>query len=218
VLALGDPIFGSDDDRWPGGFVSPRGPRTDLDFQRLPHTEDEVRTIGDLYGQDSTLLLGVEATREELKARGDRFRILHLATHARGDRRIPERSRLALSCVDASGAVLEICDLYLDSVTELELCGQTVVLSACSTAIGPGLAGEGTLGLPRAFLEAGATAVVASLWDVDDKRTAQLMKLFHQRLLEGHGTAEALGLAQSELARSGMSVRTWGAFVVIGDG
>lgn len=218
VLALGDPVFGSDDDRWPGGFVSPRGPRTDLDFRSLPHTEDEVRDIGDLYGQDATVLLGFQATYEELKARIDRFRILHLATHARGDRQIPERSRLALSCVDASGTVLEICDLYLDSVTELELCGQTVVLSACSTAIGPGLAGEGILGLPRAFLEAGATAVVASLWDVDDERTAQLMTLFHQRLLEGHGTAEALGLAQSELARSGMSARTWGAFVVIGDG
>lgn len=216
LFALGDPIFGSHDDRWTGAG-DPRHADEALAFRRLPASAAEVEAIGGLYAPDATRVLGREATRERMLAEASRHQVLHLASHARSHQQAPERSRIALSCLDSEGRVPETCDLYFEDVAALELCGQLVVLSACETAGGRPVAGEGILGLPWAFLRAGAATVVASLWRVADEPTAGLMKAFHRHLRRGAGPAAALRQAKLEMIDAGRPPSEWGAFVLLGD-
>jgi CHAT domain-containing protein len=97
-----------------------------------------------------------------------------------------------------------------------------VVLSACASALGEERGGEGLIGLTRAFQYAGARAVAATLWNVDDRATARLMTLFYRRLRAGAAKDEALRAAQVEL-RSDPEVEAsapyyWAAFQIFGDG
>jgi len=94
------------------------------------------------------------------------------------------------------------------------------VLSACETAGGRVTTGEGTLGLTAAFLSAGVPVVVSSLWPIDDRVTATLMRSFYHHLARGEAVATALRLAQLELARSRKYSHPffWAGFTVVGDG
>jgi CHAT domain-containing protein len=99
-----------------------------------------------------------------------------------------------------------------------------VVLSACETALGKELGGEGLVGLTRAFQYAGARSIVASLWSVADESTAELMKRFYTYLKEGRTKDEALRSAQIDLIRRSRSTGLdtahpfyWAAFELIGD-
>ena len=95
-----------------------------------------------------------------------------------------------------------------------------MVLSACSTALGKEVRGEGLIGLTRGFMYAGVPRVVASLWRVDDEATAELMKVFYSNLLrEGMPAAAALTAAQVEIQKQERwhSPYYWGAFVLQGD-
>ena len=95
-----------------------------------------------------------------------------------------------------------------------------VVLSSCSSAGGQALSGEGMLGLTGAFLAAGADAVVASLWNVDDAATALLMARFYDGLAAGHSVSVALAGARAALAADPATAAPayWAGFVVVGDG
>jgi len=216
LFALGDSIFGASDERW-SGADDPRHDDEALLFQRLPASAVEVENIAGIYGDDATVVLGGDATRERFLAEARRHRTLHVASHARSDRQAPERSRIALSCLDAEGRVPATCDLYFEDVAALDLCGQVVVLSACDTAGGRPLPGEGILGLPWAFLRAGAGAVVASRWRVADEPTAMLMITFHRHLRAGAGPAAALRQAKLELIAAGRRPSDWAALVLLGD-
>src|SRR6185436_16634553 len=98
-------------------------------------------------------------------------RVVHFATHGLVDSRRPERSGLVLSMGDARGRPRDGF-LRLADIQELRLSADLVVLSACQTALGKDVRGEGLVGLTRAFMLAGAPRVVASLWRVDDEGTA----------------------------------------------
>src|SRR5258708_39305565 len=92
--------------------------------------------------------------------------------------------------------------LRLHDIYNLRLDADLVVLSACQTALGKEIKGEGLIGLTRGFMYAGAPSVVASLWQVDDLATAQLMKSFYRGMLkDGLRPAEALRLAQLEMLK-----------------
>jgi len=112
--------------------------------------------------------------------------------------------------------------LTAEDVTGMDLRGtRLVVLSACDTALGDVLMGEGVFGLRRAFIVAGAETVIMSLWRIGDAETAEFMFLFYEALDEGHGCAEALRRAQREFRRrySGVespSANAWGAFICQG--
>ena len=141
------------------------------------------------------------ATRRwALEAPLDRYRIVHFATHGMIDARRPALSSLVLSLVDERGApidgYLRMADIY-----NRRLPVDLVVLSACRTALGADVQGEGLVGLTRGFMYAGARRVVASLWQVDDQATAQLMTRFYRHMLTGgEHPAAALRAAQRELA------------------
>lgn len=94
------------------------------------------------------------------------------------------------------------------------------MLSACQTALGQDVRGEGLIGLTRGFMYAGASRIVASLWDVDDRATAVLMERFYRELLQGkQRPAEALRRAQQAMMSDPRWSHPyyWGAFVILGD-
>ncbi|MFI5118786.1 MAG: CHAT domain-containing protein [Thermoanaerobaculia bacterium] len=181
----------------------------------LPFAGVEARRVARFGGEGSVVLAGREAsvTRvAELASAG--FRVLHFATHGLVSQRSPLSSGLALASApaDPRAGLLTARDIHL-----LRIPSDLVVLSACRTARGRILAGEGVQSLARAFLHAGARSVVASLWNVNDEGTASLMESFYRRLARGLGKGDALREARLELARRGAAPRLWAPFVLIGD-
>ncbi len=231
VAVLGDPVFGCDDSRLTRSVacaavaeaaadVSPGGSwALDLtDLPRLRASGREAERIAERLSEDDPLLLlGFDARVDRLLA-GElsAFRILHFATHGFSN---AAASGLVLSRFDAAGR--EIDGVLREwQVYDLRLAADLVVLSACRSGRGARLTGEGAASLSRAFLWAGASTVVVSLWNVDDGATAFLMDRFYTELSrEGVTPAVALGLAQGAVrARPEWSApRYWAGFVVQGD-
>jgi CHAT domain-containing protein len=148
-----------------------------------------------------------------------RSRIVHLATHGLLDTERPDLSGIVLSLFDEQGRPQEGF-LRLHEVYNLDWSADLVVLSACQTALGREIRGEGLVGLTRGFMYGGAERVMASLWSVNDIVTAQFMKRFYQGLFgKGLSPAAALRLAQVETWRrpSSQSAYYWAAFVLQGE-
>ena len=164
--------------------------------------------------------LDFDASRETvLNADLSQYRIVHFATHSLLNNQRPELSGVVLSLVDASGrprnGFLRLYDIY-----NLRLGADLVVLSACQTALGREIRGEGLIGLTRGFLYAGAARVVATLWEIDDRTTAELMKHFYQGMLV-HGKRPAVALRDAQVAmwrtRGWESPYYWAAFTLQGE-
>jgi CHAT domain-containing protein len=148
-----------------------------------------------------------------------RYRAVHFATHALLDSEHPELSGVVLSLVDERGRPLDGF-LRLNEVYNLRLSADFVVLSACRTALGGEVGGEGLVGLTRGFMYAGSPRVVASLWRVGDAATADLMSRFYTHVFkDGMTPAAALRAAQAEMYEQRLwhSPRNWAAFVLQGD-
>jgi CHAT domain-containing protein len=125
-----------------------------------------------------------------------------------------------LSQFDQRGNALAGGFLRLDDIYNLDLNADLVVLSACDTALGREIRGEGLVGFSQAFLYAGARGLVLSLWQVSDAATATLMTRFYEHMLkEGASAGDALRAAQLSMAaeRRWASPYYWGAFVLVGD-
>ncbi|ATB46581.1 CHAT domain-containing tetratricopeptide repeat protein [Corallococcus macrosporus] len=160
------------------------------------------------------LWVGPEASERALKdADLSRVRVLHMAAHAVVDAEAPERSALVLT----PGTEEEDGILQPREISRLRLNGALVVLSACSSASGAVLPGEGVLSLSRAFFEAGARAVVASLWPLRDAEAADLMERFYRHLATGMSVSAALRAAQLEASDAGLPPAAWAGLVVLGD-
>jgi CHAT domain-containing protein len=171
-------------------------------------------------GRESRLLVGADATEARLKSLAPYVSIVHFATHALIDHAHPELSGIVLSLVDGAGrpqdGVLRLHDVY-----NMRLSADLVVLSACQTALGPNVRGEGLIGLTRGFLYAGARRVVASLWRVDDAATAELMRRFYDAMLGPRRLppAAALRAAQVDMSRQPRWAAPyhWAGFVLQGE-
>ena len=108
--------------------------------------------------------------------------------------------------------------LTAQDVTAMDLLNtELVVLSACDTALGEVLVGEGVFGLRRSFVLAGAQTLVMSLWKVSDKQTRELMVEFYIRLKKGQGRVDALREAQLEMKKKIPDPYFWGAFICQGN-
>ncbi|HEX5818734.1 MAG TPA: CHAT domain-containing protein, partial [Gemmatimonadales bacterium] len=170
---------------------------------QLPGTRREVEAIGALAPGRTTVLVGAQATRRALEQAMPGTDILHLATYGVLNRRNPLFSHVELAAPAGRDGRLEVHDVY-----GLKLDARLVVLSACQTALGSGLradvpAGDEWVGLSQAFLAAGAERVLATLWLVDDRATADLMARFHGALVAGKGEAVALAELQREALADG---------------
>jgi CHAT domain-containing protein len=187
-----------------------RGADAQGTFARLPGTADEAAAIAALLPASSVdRLEGFTATRDRFLGAGlDRYRFIHIATHAVADAEVPQASALILSRFDARSRELDGNVLAADFVP-LQLNAQTVVLSACDTALGKNVAGEGLIGLRYVVLARGAESVVSSLWPIADQVTAQVMTQFYPLLLNGTRVEAALSAAMRKMLAGPFSDPAW---------
>jgi CHAT domain-containing protein/Tfp pilus assembly protein PilF len=227
LAVLADPVFSSDDPRT-GGLKNTLGEAgrppvqaASRDFVRLRFSRSEADAISRLAPDGMALkAVDFDASRDNvLGAKMADYRIVHFATHALVNDEQPELSSIVLSLVDRAGrpqnGFLRLYDIY-----NLRLRSDLVVLSACKTALGKEVNGEGLIGLTRAFLYAGAGRVVASIWEVDDKATAELMKRFYEAMLKhNEEPAAALRTAQVSMwrTRGQDAPYYWAAFTFQGE-
>jgi CHAT domain-containing protein/Tfp pilus assembly protein PilF len=197
IALLADPVFDAGDPRITNSSTTTplaiaqkntsSGAHNPLQFDRLPSTLREAQTVLEMLpAKQGALFSGVEASRElALGSALHGYKIIHFGTHALMDPEHPETSGIMLSFVDRNGnpqdGVLRIADIY-----DLRLATDLVVLSACQTAVGKNVKGEGLMGLARSFLFAGSKSVLATLWEVDDEATTELIKHFYHGLLIEH--------------------------------
>jgi CHAT domain-containing protein len=154
--------------------------------------------VARLWGAPARAFLGRDATEAKVKSVVPRSGLAHFAVHALVDDHRPLDSALVLALPDpGEDGMLRAWEI----VESLDLPGAVVVLSACDTALGAAVEGEGLMGLTRAFHLAGARTVVATLWSVGDRSSADLMERFHAHLSAGELPARALRAAQLEILR-----------------
>ena len=178
----------------------------------LPNSAIEARTVAGRVGGQTAVLIGADASETRVKQSGlGAFRVLHFATHAFIDDTLPLRSALWLGRGDQDDGFLEAREIYA-----LTLGADLVVLSGCDTGAGRALGSEGVQSLARAFLYAGAHAVVATLWKVEDRSSVDVMSQFYSDLADRRSVAEALTATKRRLIRDGTPPRSWAAFVVVG--
>ncbi len=149
----------------------------------------------------------------------EHYRILHFATHGLLNSQHPELSGIVLSLVDKKGSEIDGF-LRLQDIYNLKLSADLVVLSACNTALGKDVKGEGLIGLTRGFMYAGTPRVIASLWKVDDAATAEFMSIFYKKMLvENLRPAAALRAAQMEMMKQTRwkSPYYWAPFIIQGE-
>ena len=198
-----------------GTFRSAGPWRNGLHLAPLPHAEEEARMLQSAAGQGSRILSGTEASEAALKRMPlEGYGILDLVTHAAVDEEQPERSAIIL----APGDETEDGFLQVREIPDLKLDGQLVILSSCGSSSGRLLGGEGAQSLARAFLEAGAGAVLASLWPVQDEEAATLLGHVSKELGRGRSVAGALRAARSAAMDGGMPPAGWAGVIVLGNG
>jgi CHAT domain-containing protein len=238
VAIFADPVFEADDARLTGRAAT-------ASSERAAHTDEVARVFRDVgqsfengriprllaSRQEAEAIAAVVPWRTSFKALDfhasratlstpdfGQYRILHFATHTMIDNEHPELSGILLSLVDSDGrptnGFLRMSDIY-----DLKLSSNLVVLSACNTALGKEVRGEGLIGLTRGFLYAGASGVTASLWKVDDEATAELMSRFYAGMFQ-RGLTPAAALREAQLAmlkeKRWRSPYYWAAFVIQG--
>jgi CHAT domain-containing protein len=163
---------------------------------------------------------GLDASRETaMSPRIGEYQIVHFATHAVFNNDHPEVSGIALTMVDRNGVdtdgLLPLHDIY-----KLNLSAELTVLSACQTALGKDIKGEGLVGLTHGFMSAGSKSVISSLWKVDDRATAALMSdLYDSMLRKGLSPVAALRAAKLKMMKDPRwnAPYYWAGFVFQGD-
>jgi len=190
VLALGNPV--------------PRDP------QNLAGTEEEVRNIAQLF-PGSSAYIGNEATLDQFKTQAPRFPFLHLATHGCFQQGGCQKLGMEENTLLFADSPFNIRDAALLGLQNTRL----LTLSACQTAMQANSNGEEISGVAYIFERAGAQAVMASLWSVDDDATKDLMVEFYQNINKGMSKNEAL--QQAKLSQIQRHPFYWSPFILIGD-
>lgn len=201
LFAVGDPDFNGPEAGI--GEIGPPVPRLGPEggFTRLKYSDREVLRISALFSDNRmTLIRRGLATEERIKAqRLSDYRILHFATHSLINERIPQRSSLILSPGDDPH---EDGLLQMREISGLRLNADLTVISSCRSGLGRYIHGEGISSLTRTFLSAGSSAVLMSLWDINDQATSQLMERFYRHLRDSMSVSGALRRVKLEMIES----------------
>lgn len=235
VAVLADPVFDVGDTRV---NLSPKsnpivssnlksaqrdtGFNNSLPLPRLPGTRREAATILELVSEsERKRAVDFEASRATIMNQEmSQFRIIHFATHGLLNSQNPQFSGIVLSLVDEKGQSQDGF-LRLHEIYNLRLPADLIVLSACQTALGKEIKGEGLVGLTRGFMYAGSQRVVASLWAVDDRGTSELMKNFYQNMLGEKKLRPAAALREAQItllkSKNFSSPYFWAAFTLQGE-
>jgi CHAT domain-containing protein len=239
VAVIADPVFSGSDDRVQSETVSSGVALAAIDKNsgqtiplsetlnadagpaRLTYASEEADAISAVAPWGTTLVAkGFEATRETaMSSDVSQYQIVHFATHGFLDNEHPELSGIVLTMMDRNGVktngLMPLHDIY-----SLDLSAELTVLSACQTALGKDIKGEGFVGLTHGFISAGSKSVVASLWKVDDRATAFLMGDFYESMLQkGMSPAAALRSAKLKMIREKRwsAPYYWAGFVLQGE-
>jgi hypothetical protein len=176
----------------------------------LRGSEEETREVAGALR--TRPLLGADATRDEVVRRLPGRRLVHLATHGvlekLGDPLLP--GAIVLAPGARGNGVLTAREIL-----GLDLHAELVVLSACDTA-GGRISSDGVLGLARAFLSAGASALVGTIWSIPDQETAWLMRTFYRQLAMRSDPVAALREAMLAAIQAGREPKSWAGFIVVG--
>ena len=213
ILALGDPRFDAPRRHQDAGaqaftaaFAAGGG------LTRLPASAAEARLVGQ-YADSAEVRLGDSASEAYLeRTRLDRFRVIHLATHAVVDDRSVARTAIALTPGANDDGFVAPAEL-----AGLPLHADLVVLSACRTAAGVLVAGEGIQGLTAPLLQAGARSVVATRWRIGDRAALRIIRPFYDALAAGMPVGDALQAAKLTALSRGAPAREWVTFTAVGD-
>ena len=212
TLAFADPVLASAATRSAAtrSATLERG----LRLGRLPFARQESESIQRHLGGVDTLM-GSRASEKALKDRDlSNYDIVHFAVHAIADEGHPDRSAVLL----APGAANEDGLLQAREIEGLDLSNRVVILSACQTATGAVLSGEGVLSLARAFFSAGATTVIGSRWPIRDDDAAALFESFYRSLGQGATLSDALKRAKADAITARRPAAAWASLVLLGDG
>jgi CHAT domain-containing protein len=233
LAVIADPVYEIDDPRMnskpvhhaPGRYGHRAARRTardcEIGFQRLPFSRREGMAVSALVPPGQRLeAYGFAAAVKTVEDPAlSQYRYVHIASHSCVDKDRPRLSGIVLSLFDSQGKPQDGF-LRLHQVYNLKLRADLVVLSACETAMGKEVRGEGLVGLTRGFMYAGASRVLVSLWRVNDRATAELMRLFYHAMLMDHlRPAAALQAAQIALRKQPRwrSPYYWAPFVLQGE-
>lgn len=235
LFGIGDPITAQSDPRWDAAAeispeshnAAPETPSTvastlrsaGVSFERLPGTAVEVHGIAELIERDGgkvDIRLGIEANRKQfLETDLRKYRFLHFATHGLlpVDSGLREPALLFSFNGDSADMFLQ-----LSQVLDLQLQSEMVVLSACNTGSGKLSKSDGVHNLGRAFLAAGASSVVVSMWEVADNSTALFMQELYKSILKGDPKNVALMHARLALIHQGFDQPFfWAPFILTGE-
>jgi CHAT domain-containing protein/lipopolysaccharide biosynthesis regulator YciM len=195
------------------------------DLSPLPLTQYETGEISKIITgkssfmdyimpQEAQILLNEDATKDWLMNESlTDYGFIHFATHAFVHESNPALSGLALHADSDSDGITYVSDIY-----NLQMNADLVVLGACETGLGSIYKGEGLIGFTRAFIYAGASNLVVSMWRVNDHPTARLMIQFYRHISNGDSYGEALQKAKLQLIENPdmAAPRNWAAFVLNG--
>ncbi|WP_242057006.1 CHAT domain-containing tetratricopeptide repeat protein [Planktothrix sp. FACHB-1355] len=175
----------------------------------LPGSEKEANAIATLLSTQA--ITGNQATKSNIVQQMPNARIIHLATHGLLDDMYGFQSSLALAPSGKDDGLLTVREII-----NLKLNAELAILSACDTGRGR-ISGDGVIGLSRAFIGAGVSSVIVSLWSVPDSPTAFLMTEFYQNLSKNIDKAQALRQAMLTTMKQNPNPRDWAAFTLIGE-
>jgi CHAT domain-containing protein len=194
----------------PWTLVRSAGPGS-TELSALPESRNEVESIGAMMPQPSTILLGHDATTQRFKNLPlGNYRVLHLALHGFVDPVFPDKSAIVFAPSGKDNGRLEARD-----IRRLHLHADLVTLSACDTGVGP-VGTSGVESVVASFIEAGATSVVSTLWELEDHSSNQFMKAFYTHLATAD-KAGALRQAELDLMHSGLPPYYWASYEIVGD-
>ena len=185
----------------------------------LPNTAEEVSSIATLFkehNQPAQILLRGQASENAFKKAGLlRYNVIHLASHGSVNAQHPSLSGVAFQSDSSS---TDDGMLYAAEVYNLKLNADLVTLSSCESGFGTVARGEGLMGLARGFLYAGARRMLVSLWPVDDRVSAAMMRDFYRRNLAGMDYPAALRQTKLEMIKNKKTAypADWSAFALIG--
>jgi CHAT domain-containing protein len=240
LLAIADPVFQENDERtakapkqdaptgvmaslfkWLNLMAAENDPQMGgLRFSRLSLTGDLAKALSEMHEKNSLVCTGFEATKEnfvkKISPSLNRYDEVVFATHGYFGKDLPGIMEPVL--------VLTLVPLGTDGflrmteVMGLDMNADIVALTACQTGLGKRTAGEGTMGMGRAFQYAGARSVLMSLWSVSEVTSVRLVKSFFSNLKEGRSKSEALASARDEIRKGGFDHPFfWASFILVGE-
>jgi CHAT domain-containing protein len=214
LLAFGDPVLGpvghDTADAATAEFLA--AARAAGALGRLTGARREAKLVA-RYAPAADVRLGRDASAAFLRHTDlRRYRVLHFAAHAVVDERSVTGTALVLAPSAGESGFVGAGDL-----TALRLDADLVVLSACRSAGGVVVGGEGMQGLTSPLLAAGARSLVATQWRIDDREVVPVVDAFYAALAAGQPVIDALRTAKLRALRAGQSPRSWAAFAAIGD-